>query len=492
MKLMRLISSTLGAAALLLAAPSSSFAQVLARENINTFSQDPVKLQKLRDAVAALQERGPNNAADWFNMAGIHGILSSDPQLPNIPAGVRALFNQCHQDPALFFLWHRAYVASLEHLMQEAIHDPSFRLPYWDWYSDPSLPAAFRDEFLDPGQTKRNPLYKANRNLGINNGNPVWSPALDTNYDNDDFLSFQGQLESNEHGSIHVAVGRPDNMGRVPFAARDPIFFLHHANIDRLLMVWLKKDPASHHAPAQVNGWDAAHYRFPDSLTGITTATPTYNELALNAQQALGYTYDNLEMPSVQPFNLPAQPLKNAALAPVEFTQLDDKVHLFAATSPTPQPFEIGDAANIELKIPAVAKEKITPFLLLPKTPQTLSLVFENLRVKEMAPDVLSYRVFINLPKEPTKENYREHFVTNISLFDAQDSVEGHGAGPKAPLKVKITSANGGAALLKALEASTDGTTVKFSFVPVLRPGGNVPVKPVLSIGRLRLEGVQP
>ncbi|KAF2740941.1 Di-copper centre-containing protein [Polyplosphaeria fusca] len=40
------------------------------------------------------------------------------------------------------------------------------------------------------------------------------------------------------HNSIHVATGGGGNMGSVPIAAFDPIFWLHHCNIDRLFAIW--------------------------------------------------------------------------------------------------------------------------------------------------------------------------------------------------------------------------------------------------------------
>src|SRR6202008_577141 len=72
----------------------------LPRESIKTFSQDATKLAKLRAAVAALKARDLNfdDPTSWFNMAGIHGISSNDPNLGKIPAAIQALLNQCHRD----------------------------------------------------------------------------------------------------------------------------------------------------------------------------------------------------------------------------------------------------------------------------------------------------------------------------------------------------------------------------------------------------------
>ncbi|KAJ6314303.1 hypothetical protein OIU78_017884 [Salix suchowensis] len=54
-----------------------------------------------------------------------------------------------------------------------------------------------------------------------------------------------GSLEDVPHTTVHIWTGDPDqsnreNMGVFYAAARDPIFFAHHGNIDRLWEVWKK------------------------------------------------------------------------------------------------------------------------------------------------------------------------------------------------------------------------------------------------------------
>jgi polyphenol oxidase len=53
-----------------------------------------------------------------------------------------------------------------------------------------------------------------------------------------------GQLEAGPHGLVHLWTTDPKNfsgladMGMLAAAAFDPVFFAHHANIDRLWTVW--------------------------------------------------------------------------------------------------------------------------------------------------------------------------------------------------------------------------------------------------------------
>lgn len=475
--------------------PSLVAQQVLPREDIKTFSQDPAKLKKLRDAVASLQSRGLDNSTSWFTMAGIHDIRPNDPNLPSVPASIQALFHQCHGDESLFFLWHRAYVASLERLFQDAINDPSFRLPYWNWYSDPTLPEVFRNEFLDAQSTQKNSLYIANRRSGVNAGNPIWKPEIVTDYTNPDFDGFQNGLNGNEHGDIHVFVGTPTNMGSIFFAARDPIFYLHHANIDRLLMVWLKSDPNTHHVPADFPAWLPSVYRFPvlPATTGGATPnvnTPTIQQLALGSMEAMGYRYDNVDLPSVPTPPLPTAPqnIIPAESVPAQ-SENAPKIQAFSAT----KGIVVGAGGTVELTIQPSHKAKMSSladFEPSTKSGVGLTIVFENIQVKEVPPGLASYRVFVNLPKDgAAKESFKDHFVGTISLFGLQHGAEhGHGT-----VKLRISASSGAVGLKKGLAGSGDGPAkISISLLPVMAPDASAPKIPVLSIGQIRLEGNEP
>lgn len=55
--------------------------------------------------------------------------------------------------------------------------------------------------------------------------------------------STMGSLED-LHGSIHVAVGGTmGHMSQLQYSAFDPIFWLHHANVDRLFAIWQALNP---------------------------------------------------------------------------------------------------------------------------------------------------------------------------------------------------------------------------------------------------------
>jgi tyrosinase len=154
---------------------------------------------------------------------------------------------EAHGRPG-FLPWHRAYLLDLERELQTI--DASVSLPYWRF--DQPAPNLFTREFIGvPGSTGnvrftssnplrlwrtdgvlgivRNPFFSTStaRAFGINEGNTI---RLGDTYSS--FLS----MESNPHGRAHTSFG--GYISQIGTAARDPLFFLLHSNVDRLWAKW--------------------------------------------------------------------------------------------------------------------------------------------------------------------------------------------------------------------------------------------------------------
>jgi tyrosinase len=175
-----------------------------------------------------------------------------DPQDPRRVEAM-ALWDRCeaHFDPRRvdFFLpWHRLFLLRFERIIRRASGEPRFAMPYWN-YTDPgqrALPAEFRR----PGDPFWAPLYRADRNPGINDGDPIdrngespvslaamMSPAYRDSGVGD--AGFCANLDNAPHAAVHVDIGtRQRGMGTVAWAAGDPIFWLHHASVDRIWASW--------------------------------------------------------------------------------------------------------------------------------------------------------------------------------------------------------------------------------------------------------------
>lgn len=188
---------------------------------------------------------GPTSALGYPGMSGITVQSKTTPD-------ENATWCTCQHGTIQFLTWHRMYLYYFEKVLQAAAGNPSLRLPYWDYETNGNLPAAYRSPtYLKNGVSTPNPLYIPNRQAQLNNGTAALTPAVVSTagaMPATSYSPFNSALEQTPHGSVHCATGVAScpsgYMGYVPTAGNDPIFYSHHANIDRLYQCWLKVNPA--------------------------------------------------------------------------------------------------------------------------------------------------------------------------------------------------------------------------------------------------------
>lgn len=191
-------------------------------------------------AFAKLNNRGAGRFADFRNM--------------HTEAGRP----EAHGAPG-FLPWHRAYLADLERELQAI--DPSVALPYWRF--DQAAPNLFIPEFMGTSSSLGTVSFSATNPLQfwVTDGvpgvirRPLFNAATQAAFVIDEaatfalgssYATFRG-MEGNPHGNAHTSFG--GSIGSVPTAAKDPLFFLLHANVDRLWAKWQRLnnrfDPAN-------------------------------------------------------------------------------------------------------------------------------------------------------------------------------------------------------------------------------------------------------
>ena len=456
------------------------------RMKFQDFVKDKNRLDALIKAIATMKSRSttPPTSADyrrsWDYWSAMHGFYGPDAQAgllqdaindspankrqyfkglrdltyPPTPAGLAAkVWDKCQHGTPEFLTWHRIYLYYFETVLQQAANDKTLRLPYWD-YTDPAqtqLPAQFAKPTLSDG--KPNPLYDPRRR-----SQTVKLDPNTTNIDNllkkASFESFSPELEQQPHGTTHCAVG-PDCpyplMGDVPVAATDPIFWLHHANIDRIFECWLKRGGQ---VPADLKG---ISYSFVDASGNLVNLK--FSNLPTN------YTYDhvtNCGRKAIPPFRPTLQGLpKVTPLATVQGFQIG-KVKAaarLAVTKPKPKTgpsTEAVSSARTELVL-----DKITP---------------------EGAPGVL-FDVFL----ETTEAKPRRQYVATISFFGLKHHA-GKGGVSTFSRNVDVSDAlqalkgpNGEIPEVKVVFEATDGTA---------GPKPEALVKP-LKVGTIQLQEVK-
>jgi len=147
-----------------------------------------------------------------------------------------------------FLPWHRMYVLYFEQIIREVSGEPKFTLPFWD-YTGPYSAAGnnysvMPKQFLLKDDPVFGSLYRPDRNPNSNAGKPVVNNGspLDLSCmkwsDYSGKFGFCNNIDNNPHGSLHGDVGNSLGMGAVPWAAYDPVFWVHHANIDRIWADW--------------------------------------------------------------------------------------------------------------------------------------------------------------------------------------------------------------------------------------------------------------
>ena len=195
-------------------------------------------LEILADAVEIMKQLPATDPHSWAYQAGLHGTNNDE------LVGSRFIdscphYGKSDNDAAHFLPWHRLYLHYFEEAVRSISGRRDFSVPYWD-YSDPNqtkLPTAF----LNPSAGGLTALYQPERNEGLNEGNDFDEPDIVRLQEgfkkleeekNALFFNFSNSLDSNPHGLVHVAIGGA--MNDFATAALDPIFWVHHANIDRL------------------------------------------------------------------------------------------------------------------------------------------------------------------------------------------------------------------------------------------------------------------
>jgi tyrosinase len=244
----------------------------------------------------------------WTWAANTHGI----------PRGTRPRpsWGQCAHASRFFLPWHRAYLAWFEGTIRRLTGQDDWALPYWD-YSDPSrpetrtLPVEFTVKSRTvAGDASANPLFVPGRS-------PAALPLADVDvaaalsevafvkdlptvgFGGADRDGYFGLVESLPHNYVHVDIGAL--MESPATAGQDPIFWLHHANVDRLWEVWRAlpgsiglTDPGAATA-LLVTQWESAVFWFGDERSPATYTMADVEDL--NSEK-MGYTYESIQVPA--------------------------------------------------------------------------------------------------------------------------------------------------------------------------------------------------
>ncbi len=324
-------------------------------------------------AVGVMKSRPVNDPTSWWFYAAMHGQKLNKKQegypdwtfIESIPASANLgvlpsatqmslYWDQCQHSTGFFLPWHRGYLAALEYLLRDIIinqlNGPAdWALPYWNYFNkdENKIPTAFTDSTL-PNTDIPNPLYVAERYGPDKNGIDIYVDLSLANQEcqskstTNDYLgksggfnhigsqlgSTTGRIESNPHNRGHIDIGKYNEAGKEGLmsdettAALDPIFYIHHCNIDRMWAAWNTKN----NNPKDTNWLEGptadglSRYAMPMDGAGTAWhfAPKDVNSTNINFYGNVGhsYTYDDLTLPVEAPSSLASRLINLGKLMP--------------------------------------------------------------------------------------------------------------------------------------------------------------------------------
>ena len=286
--------------------------------------------QKYVQAVLALKHQTTGVTTTSLGIPGPNRPVST---WDRFVAWHSAVMGIAHSRP-IFPPWHRLMLRTLEQLMQQALHDVTFGLPYWDWAADGQLSHAAQrtapiwdDTCMGSASTGPGPFTLAafpvrlasnssgalrqthralrrSRGVGVqgfsNPSLPVKTstaaalnivPFDNAPWDRNSTL-FRNRLEgwnppNDLHNLVHIWVGGDMLPATSP---NDPVFFLNHCNVDRIWEAWMTRNGRTY-LPTNMTTGAPVGQRLNDAMASPFGPSVTPAQV-LNMTSV--YTYDSL------------------------------------------------------------------------------------------------------------------------------------------------------------------------------------------------------
>jgi tyrosinase len=266
-------------------------------------------------AVGVMRTLPATDARSLAYQASVHGVGDEADPPPDSFRG------QCQHNSWYFLPWHRWYLFYFEQIVRSLLVDidevpaevaESWALPYWNYARTGAgrLPPEFAAPRLWDGR-RRNPLFDPTRSPAVNARTARLDPRQTVpgvrvlrqpfSSTSPGVATFGGTasgwhhfrepgavaggIETTPHNDVHGFVG--GNMWRFAEAGLDPVFWLHHCNIDRY---WEVRGHAT-----DPSGWAAVSFDFRDAEGAARTVDA---DGCVDTAGQLGYVYDDVTPPA--------------------------------------------------------------------------------------------------------------------------------------------------------------------------------------------------
>ncbi|KAI3769411.1 hypothetical protein L6452_00513 [Arctium lappa] len=358
----------------------------------------PENIEKYKKAIQAMRDLPDDHPHSFIQQAKIHCAYCNG-GYTQVENGFPDIDIQIHNS-WLFFPFHRWYLYFYERILGKLINDPTFALPYWNWDNPTgmtipsifeeggkgtkdnpnSLFDAYRDgNHLPPtivdlnfsGESDASCLEQIGINLSTMYRQMVSSATSDTLFFGGKYVAGDppvangaksiGSIEAGCHTAVHRWVGdsrMPNNedMGNFYSAGYDPLFYVHHTNVDRMWKIWKDLGIPGHSEPTS-SDWLNASYVFYDENEELVRV---YNKDSVKIED-LKYGYERSEIPWLKGRPVPRSKNSKIALKSIGKVKKVQDVKF---------PVKLDKVVEVLVKRPAVNrssgdKEKATEVLLI-------------------------------------------------------------------------------------------------------------------------------
>ncbi|ESY92765.1 tyrosinase family protein [Mesorhizobium sp. LNHC229A00] len=403
------------------------------RRNASTMAPTDPFFSDYAQAVEAMHQLPVSDQRNWRNQALIH-------------------IRHCTHGVSDFTHWHRWYVSYFEQICSKLIGKPDFALAYWDWEESKSkVPDPFFDlpklnvvqwndqsneqsDNWGPGRVTTigaRGIARAQTMTSIPQfANSFLKTTLDSIRGQPDFEIFTGLLEGQPHGNAHVAVGSlhgaRGHMGS-GMSSLDPIFWLHHCNIDRIWAEW----------QANGNTSDDPKNTYPDSFydadgkpVGSKTST---GALSLGS---FDYIYDTIEPTVIGQISekLDLQKFDAGGNSMMAKLNLTTPASIGSGASPGPALPNIERAVDVKVTDLVQALSEVRVFL----APETSLKAIEPSRIVARLEGVetpqntdIAVGVFVNCPYLTPETPSDDKLCAGVFSFFGPGGPHGHHGGPR-------------------------------------------------------------
>ncbi|KAJ6805709.1 polyphenol oxidase II [Iris pallida] len=265
--------------------PSPSTSPLRIRRPAHRLALDEEYQAKYNKAVAMMKQLPSDHPHSFHRQAQIHCLYCNGAYYQAATTDVPFMIH----GNWLFFPFHRFYVYFHERILGKLIGDDTFALPYWNYDSPDGMPIPdiymkgelhnekrdgrhlppapvgidFTPDKVDLSNEPAAEQIAANLALLYNQmvsgaTKPELFMGCALRPGKDGACSGMGTIEAAPHNTVHLWVGdieapEYEDMGTLYAAARDPVFYAHHANLDRLWVLWRR-----------LNGYDKSQPEFDD------------------------------------------------------------------------------------------------------------------------------------------------------------------------------------------------------------------------------------